>query len=318
MDRVKLPLSSIFDADPLAVLALRIRHADGCVWRVAGDTLTLVTSGLTWDADLSVVTLGGLVNLLVADGFEVAYQNDDILHLSALVLLEGTGNQADSNGDHLTAYTAPLAVVQAAMGRSLAIGRDSVPQALAQMILPDATAEWADLFGEVFGVPRVAGLSDSEYTTHIIAEVTRARSNPVAMRLNLLRLTGRDYELREPWKEVAYLGLSRLSGDHHLQGAPIYQYHTLQVRSLGGTEWPAILEEVTADKPAGTVSLPPAVLIDEIRVLGPYESYLIVPWRTAVWHFFVYWNTTAWTEVSAWDDRQWASDVRPILMTGWS
>lgn len=169
MDRVKLPLFSVFNTDPLAVLALRIRHAAGCQWAVVGDTLTLVTPNLTWSTNLAAVSLGGLINLLVAEGFEVAYQNDDLLHLSALVLLEGTGNQADSNGDQLTAYTAPLTVMQAAMGRSLAAGRDSVPHALAQMILPDATAEWADLFGTVFGVPRENGLLPYQVANYTLA-----------------------------------------------------------------------------------------------------------------------------------------------------
>ena len=317
MDRVTLPLpTSVYAADDLAVLALRVRHADGCQWAVAGDVLTLVTPSLTWTADLSTQTLGALVTALTAAGFEVAYQNPDLVHLSALVLREGSGDQAASNGDHLSAYTAPLAVLQAAMGRVLAAGRASVPQALAQIILPDATAEWADLFGLVYGIPRPAGMGDLDYTQHIIAEVTRLRSNPAAMWRNLEHLTGLDFEIREPWKEIGFLSdaASPLSGNKHLQGAPIYEYHTLQIRHVGGVPFADVMMQVLADKPAGTVLLAPAVLIDEIRVTGPSASYFAVLWRQAVRHTFVYWNTTTWT--NGWDDRRWTENLIPISITG--
>lgn len=314
MDRVILPLPSIFARDPEAVLALRVRHADGCEWRVAGDTLTLTTPSQTWTADLAGQTLGALAFALVAAGFEVVYQNDDLLHLSALVLLEGSGDQAVSNGDHLTAYTAPLAVLLAAVGRALAAGRAAVPMALAQMILPDATAEWADLFGEVLGIPRPTAMTDADYTAHLIAEVTRLRSNPVAIMRNLRRLTGRDYAVREPWKEVAYLSVSALSGAHHLQGAPIYQYHTLQVQSLGGTSWAAVMAQVAADKPAGTVLLAPAVLMPEIRVAGLDEQRLAVMSRYTVRTFTVFWATYPWA--GQWDDRYWADNALDVVITG--
>lgn len=158
-------------------------------------------------------------------------------------------------------------------------------------------------------------MPDGEYTAHIIAEVTRHRSNPAAIRLNLLRLTGRDYELREPWKEVAYLSQSRLSGGHHLQGAPIYQYHTLQVQSLGGCDWSEVTEQVTADKPAGTLLLHPATIIGEIRVTGMAVAHLLLVNRVAVRHITVFWNTSAWTE-GEWDSRRWSENARNIAMTG--
>jgi len=114
------------------------------------------------------------------------------------------------------------------------------------------------LFGEIFGIPRWDEEVDEDYTERIIEEVKRSRSNPAAILRNIKRITGEDLELREPWKEIFLLNEHALSGNFHLQGAPIYEYHTAQLIARRGPEWSKIVPEAEADRPAGTLFLPPA------------------------------------------------------------
>ena len=345
MDRVSQALlghlHGVFDPDPAPVLALRVRHADGATWAVAGDTLTLHGGDTPSVWDLNDYSLATLATALTAAGFEVVYLNPAVSHLSALTLLEGAGDQGNSNGDHLSIFTAPLAVLLAALGQALGEGRAAIAAALAQLILPQATGEWADLFGEIFGIPRrgtvaaspwrvlatqvdhynpvgtsghertlrlawqqffanLLGLSrvpdesdqhwhdrlvyaarqraplnlpslesDADYTARLLQEVQRVRASPAAMLNNIQRLTGHDLALREPWREWVALNQSTLSGPDHLAGAPVYEYHRLQLVARRGLDWPAVLREIEADRPAGTLLLPPATTTPPSQIAIP-------------------------------------------------
>lgn len=321
MARVNLAasLSSAFDAEPQTLLALRVRHADGATWRVADETLVLEAGVLFWGTSLDGHTLGSLATAITDAGFDVAYLNADIAHLSAGVLLEGAGDQADSNGDHLYAYMDVWSVLLQALGRSSAAGRDAIPAALSQLILPDATAEWADLFGEVFGVSRPSGFADGDYTQHILAEVGRARDNPAAMQRNLMRWFGLDIVIREPWKEIFFVSdpnrPTRLSGAAHLQGAPVYQYHTIQPVAASGVVWDGILDQVRADCPAGTVILDPVVVLPVLIEAGFDDHPLLAYNRDAIRNTNVFWNTYSWA-TGGWNTRHWGENSRVILLTG--
>lgn len=364
MDRVSQALlghlHGVFDPDPAPVLALRVRHADGASWAVAGDTLTLHGGDTPSVWDLNDYSLATLATALTAAGFEVVYLNPAVSHLSALTLLEGAGDQRNSNGDHLSIFTAPLAVLLAALGQALGEGRAAIAAALAQLILPNATHEWADLFGEIFGIPRRGTVADSPYfdlanliaqynpsgtsgheytlyaawevffgnllglprnpgesnqhyhdrlvydalqrpalslppleldavyTARIIEEVKRSRSSPAAILRNIRRLTGHDLALREPWQEVHYLSQSALSGLDHLQGAPIYEYHRMQLVARRGLDWTPVLREAEADRPAGTLMLPPATHMPPLYLDGvPLAPDLA---RILVWAEELKWN----------------------------
>ena len=333
-------LHSIFDPDPAPILALRVRHPQGARWSIEGDILTLHAGHQPSVWDLNDYSLGSLAAALQDAGFEVAYLYPAISHLSALTLLEGSGDQEQSNGDHLNIFTAPLVVMLAALGQALGEGRAAIAAALAQLILPNATNEWADRFGEIFGIPRrgtvqdspyldlaqliahynpigtsgheyslhaawevffgnllglprtsgesaqhyhdrliydalqrlALGLPDLEldaaYTARIIEEVKRSRSSPAAILRNIRRLTGQELALREPWQEVHYLSQSALSGLDHLQGAPIYEYHRMQLVARRGLDWLPVLREAEADRPAGTILLPPFTRPDPVNIAG--------------------------------------------------
>lgn len=353
-------LHGVFSPDPEAVLALRVRHPESASWTLEGDILTLQAGDAPSVWDLNAYSLGTLAAALTAAGFEVVYLNPAISHLSALTLLEGSGDQGDSNGDHLTIYTAPLAVLLAALGQALGEGQAAIAAALAQMILPNATHEWADLFGEIFGIPRQGAVQDSPYvdlarfitrynpigttghewtlnaaweqffsnllgvvrqpgesaqhfqdrlvydaqqrpaltlppleadaayTARMIEEVKRSRASPAAILRNIRRLTGHDLALREPWKEVAYLSQSALSGQDHLQGAPIYEYHRMQLVAQRGIAWTPVIREAEADRPAGTLMLPPATHMPPLFLDGiPLSPDL---GRVLVWAEELKWN----------------------------
>jgi hypothetical protein len=345
MDRVSQALlghlHQVFDPDPAAVLALRVRHNDHATWSVTGDTLTLQVGETLSAWNLNNYTLASLADALTAAGFEVPYLNATISHYSALTLLEGSGTQNATNGDHLSIPTSPLTLLLAALGKTLGDGRAAIPLALAQLILPDATNEWADLFGEIFGIPRRGTLPDNPYralagqivrynpsgthghqqalhlawecffgnllglppqagespehyhdrliyearqrqpltpppvegdavyTARISQEVRRARSSPAAILSNIQRLTGHILTLWEPWRELHVLSQSPLSGSDHLQGAPIYEYHRLQLVAQRGIDWTPVLREADADRPAGTLMLPPATKMPPFTVTVP-------------------------------------------------
>lgn len=274
MDRVARQLAarlhSVFDPDPDAALALRVRHPERASWRVEGDTLTLSAAGSSVDYHLAQWTLSELAAMITADGFEVVSLHPELAHFSARILIDGHGSEDISSGDHITAITSPTAILLSALGQELRLGAETIVAALRQLLLPHSTDEWADLFGDIFGIPRLPSELDEHYTARIINETLRHRSNPAAILRNIKRLTGRDLEIREPWKEVAYLDQSALSGSDHLQGAPIYEYHTMQVVARQGLDWGPVLREAHADRPAGTIMLPPAThprpwLNDEIE-----------------------------------------------------
>lgn len=262
MDRVARQLAarlhSVFDPDPDAALALRVRHPERASWRVEGDTLTLSVPGSSSEYNLAQWTLSELAAQLTADGFEVVSLHPELAHFSARILINGHGSEDASSGDHITAITSPIAILLSALGQELRLGAETIVNALRQLILPQSAGEWADLFGDIFGIPRLVDEPDEHYTVRIVDETLRHRSNPAAILRNIKRLTGLDLEIREPWKEVAYWNQSVLSGPHHLQGAPIYEYHTMQIIARQGLDWGPVLREASADRPAGTMMLPPA------------------------------------------------------------
>lgn len=320
MARVNLAnhLTSLYSPRAEPVLALRIRHDDGCVWTVADDTLTLATPRQTDTFDLNI-TLLALSVAVVAAGYTLAYLHPDYQHVQAIVLQEGTGDQGVANGDHLLANPTPLAVLLATMGKALSQGRTAIGHALAQMVLPQAEGEWADVMGGVFGVPRWLGELDADYTARIQAEVTRARSSPVAIAANILRVTGAEVTVREPWQEIFFLSdparPSRLSGRQHFQGAPIYEYHTAQiVASQGSVDWPAVLREARADLPAGTILLAPSTILAPVFVYGGDVDHTLATSGQHTISIVLFWLTAPWGEDDHWDDRQWQADVPTFAM----
>jgi hypothetical protein len=189
-------LHRVFDKDPAPFLALRLRYAGtGMTWRVDGARLTTVPIGGSGQAiavDLTQYSLGELVNYLASrPGYIVDYADSSELSLlGAAVLLDGTGDQSLSNGDHLYGYTSVLWSYMEANALELEAASVQIEQMLLQMETRTASDVWLDELGGYYGVPRLQDEIDAPYSLRIIAEVLRPRGNNVAIESAISAYTG--------------------------------------------------------------------------------------------------------------------------------
>lgn len=189
-------LHRVFDKDPSPFLALRLRYAGTAMtWKVDSARLTTVPVGGVGSAisvDLTQYTLGELVNYLASrPGYTVEYaDNTELSLLGAAVLLDGSGDQDLSNGDHLYGYTNVLFSYMEANAVELEAAQVQVEQMLLQMSTVTASDVWLDELGGYYAVPRLQGELDTSYGLRIIAEVLRPRGNNVAIEAAITAYTG--------------------------------------------------------------------------------------------------------------------------------
>lgn len=180
-------LSRVFDRGPGAVLALRVRYAGTSMrWTVSDGVLrTTVTGGPGADLtlQLSLYTVAGLAAVVaVQPGYSVEYvAGADVAGLSALTLIDASGDQNASNGDHLNAYTSVLWAFLEAQAGELTLLRAAVDEALAQMSMRSAADEWVDEHGGYYGFPREPGEPDAVYALRVIASIGRPLGNNIAI-----------------------------------------------------------------------------------------------------------------------------------------
>jgi hypothetical protein len=252
-------LYKAFDKSPHAVAGLRISHEDGVSWSISDRWLTVRTEldVLVGSYSLEAHTIDSLAEALVSDGCTIVYQNVDKSHLSASILLEGSGIETqESNGNLLLAYDSYLWTFLDAYAYELEIGKAAIPEAIKQIIYVTAESDFLDYWGEYWGFPRLINESDNDYRERTIDEITRKRSNAIAIEQNIERITHVRHEVREPWKE--FMNLSddgRMSDDKHLTGLE-WQYHVAQVVGWGPTLDTAD-NIANRDRPAGTLFIPP-------------------------------------------------------------
>lgn len=185
-----------FDKAPGRELALRVRYQTGVMsWQVADAALYLTADNSpapTLTIDLTAYTIANLASYIAAQpGFTVEYMAPPELNtLSARVLLDGSNDIAQSNGDHLYAYTSPLWSFMEAAANELEQAEKQIVQAIRQMSTKTANGEWLDELGGYYGVPRLASEPDISYGPRIIAEVIRPRGNNVAIEAAIKTFTG--------------------------------------------------------------------------------------------------------------------------------
>jgi hypothetical protein len=206
-------LHRIFDKDPAPFLAIRLRYAgDGMTWVISDAVLSTVPEGgigAPLSVDLTQFTLGELVSYLAAQpGYTVEYADRSELSLmGAAVLLDATGDQNKSNGDHLYGYTNVLWSYMEANARELEQAAVQIDQMLLQMNTRTASDVWLDELGGYYGVPRLQGELDGSYGLRIIAEVLRPRGNNVAIAAAISAYTGQtttvtDVVVNSPFKPM--------------------------------------------------------------------------------------------------------------------
>lgn len=200
-------LHSAFDKSPRSFVALRVRHAsDAFRWQVADDVLV----GWLGDEQIFFVALAGrtirslIDHLSTLTQVSVVYADPSALDLSATILIDGVGAQAENNGDCLYAYSSVLWSWLHSVGVELSAARVAVDAAVDQMSIVTADADWLDEWGGYFGVPRMDGEADVAYANRIIVEVMRARGNNKAIEQSLFERFGQASSVNDVvrWKNA--------------------------------------------------------------------------------------------------------------------
>ena len=257
LDRLLSNLYRAIDKSPEADTGLIITHDHGVAWVVADRVLTVKTEKnvVIGSYILENYTLHTLAEALQADGCTIIFQNQKS-HLSAACIIAGTGVESESNGNHLLIYTSLAWVLLDSLAVELEKAKAQIPNAIAEIDYTLSDTEFTDYWGKWWGIPRLLGESDADYKDRTIYEITRPRSNPYAIEINMHRMLGEVFRVREPWKEVMYLSDGgALSVDKHMQGKE-WQYHYSQTIGWGKKLLRAnAIHE--ADRPAGTLLLDP-------------------------------------------------------------
>jgi len=110
----------------------------------------------------------------------------------------------------------------------LGLARTAVTEALGQMTITTADADWLDGWGVFMSVPRISGEPDDVYCRRIIVEVLRPRSNNIAMEVAIKEAFGQDIKIRDvaAWDNVVWYldGSVTLNGSHTLSQAAVVRY----------------------------------------------------------------------------------------------
>lgn len=293
---LKYPHPAVFSKDPQSALVLRLRHEDGCVWRVAEGWMTVTVGGdQAFSYDLKTLTVSQLADALVADGLDVSVITSRYHSFSALVLVEGGGSSDDqfhdvypipgdqwvSNGDHVYAYTSLLWALLSSFEGELTLAGYQVRQALRQMVMTQAEGEWLDVWALIYGLTRLPGETDVELRIRIPEEAFRIRVNGIAIEQAVKSITGRVVKIREPWRLMFRLDESALSGTDHLHDADFYSYNIIQPVATEAFDWTEVLSVINRNRAAGVLMYPPSVDFPTREVLaqGPAE-YLVHDGRT--------------------------------------
>lgn len=186
-------LHKVIGKDPAPFLALRINcDGTGLGWTISDTVLSTVPIGGTaspLSINLAQYSVASLANFIASQaGYVVAYRNESTLSLlGAAVLLDGSGDVTQSNGDHLYGYTNELWSYMEANARELQEAEAQIRNMLLQMSTTTAEDIWLDELGSYYKVPRNQGELDAQYGPRIISQVLRPLGNNVAIE-NALRV----------------------------------------------------------------------------------------------------------------------------------
>lgn len=217
-------LHRVFNKGPIPVPALQVACAGGTFtwqirdqpssfnrpdWRdgdadtdVQATTVPITTSILTivptaggaspLTIDLGSYTVAGLAAFIASQpGYAVPFQNTSSYStLSALVLLNGTGNTSAPNGDCLFGYSSLTWAFMDAYAAELETARTQIANMPAMMNPLTAYESWVDYLGAFFNVSRQLGEADTQYGQRIVATVIRPLGNNVAIAEALRVLNG--------------------------------------------------------------------------------------------------------------------------------
>lgn len=257
---LKYPHAAVFDKDPVRDLAFRLRHPSRASWRVADGVLTAYIANVEAGTfALKDFTVAQLSTALHGAGFEILDLNSSVSGMSALVLVEASGDEYESNGDRLFAFTSLLWVLLSGYSVELREQSRQIGQALRQMIITQAEGEWLRVWGTLFGVGDEIGESDADYAARIPREAFRERVNAYAIEKAIRDLTGFDVRIEEPWRNIFRLDESLLSGPHRFYDGERTGYHLIQPVSRQTVDWSVVLPIVERNKAGGVIVIGPQI-----------------------------------------------------------
>ena len=248
---------SVFSRSPEPVIAMRIRAGASLSWEVGSKILAVTANGQNYSYSLTDKTLSELASELSGSGITIEYLNEDQASRGAICLIEGSGDQDESNGDHLLAHRNLIWSLFGAYAEELIESREQQAEALKQMVIPYSEAEWLDLWGAIYGVPRKTNETDAAFAPRIPIEVFRERVNPRAIELAIRDLTGKDVRIEEPWQRIARWDESVTDGQDKFYDGERIGYHLIQPSTKDYVDWSEIMPIVHRNRPTGVLVLPP-------------------------------------------------------------
>ena len=204
-----------------------------------------------------------LEHWLKMQGFSVMIGNPNVLHRPADAILDGAGNEAQSNGNKLSIYGSVLYAFMDAYAFELDGAQQGVIDALDQMSIATADAFWLDYWGNLFGIPRLHDPiveTDDAYRVRIIREVLRKRVNAFSIEQAIRDWTGFDVRIYEPWRDIFILDESALSDTAHIANNDYYTHNVIEPQGTPETDWAKVMLIIERNKAAGTIVLKPRVI----------------------------------------------------------
>jgi hypothetical protein len=257
--------------DPDRIVVLRPNGAHNLRWVIdEAPALTARTLRIERAGEPDVVltlddrTIAQVRDDLLAAGVTLAFATSDpeLLTLGALALEPGSGEQWQSNGDHIYLARNTLWAWADPIGRWLDQGRADIAEMLRMLVVRQSGGYWSEFWASHFDLQRKPAEPDSNLNYRTEYEWRRPRSNPKAIEKNIQHLLGETVRVREPWREMMIVSQSEIGGGDHLPQEREFAFHRAQLVSRDFVDWPAAMIEAEADRPAGTLFLPPITLPD--------------------------------------------------------
>lgn len=245
------------DPRPLAEVAIRI-EAPTTAWRCDALTLTLTTgTNAPVSFDLTAHTIASLAAAITGAGYTVS--STAFGTIGARAMVEG-GAAGATTTIALRIHTSILWSITGAWGRWLSTAQTDVGEMLRQMNIQTAEGENLEFWARWFRISRRDAESDASLRFRTAYELRRPRSNARAIEANIQAIRATTVTVREPWQEMFILSASKLDVDH-LSNDEEFSYHRLQLIVPPGADLPAITAEAEADRPAGSLFLPPSTVV---------------------------------------------------------
>lgn len=206
--RLLASLYSALDTSPEPFVAFRLTGGPAFAWEVSGYTLRCFSGeAVAYEAALQQHTVGSLAAALEAAGFTVSDKaSAETLALGAAILMPARGGSSISNSSAVQGYSSLTVALMEAMGSALTEARSDMAAALQQAYQQTASGEWLDLWGEVFGVQRLAQTaadgsvlleSDEQYAPRMLVTALRPRGNNLAIARAVSDLVGQPVTVKD-------------------------------------------------------------------------------------------------------------------------